>query len=82
MNHKKEAQDQRQKIDKEVLGLASKLGNSIGFFRYYWQILPKCKTQKAAYLITNLMYLKIFGEEKYSSYDSFKNQFNKKINKL
>lgn len=78
MNQQQTAQQHQENIDKQVLEIASQLGNSLGFFRYYWQILPRCKTQKAAFQITNLMYRLIFSEEKYTNYDAFRKQLNRK----
>jgi hypothetical protein len=66
----------RQQIEAMVLPLAQKLGTRNGFFEYWFQILPRCKTQKAAFDFANLLHLKIFKEEKYISFDSFYKQKN------
>ena len=39
----------KNKIEAMVLPLAQKLGTRNGFFEYWFSILPKCKTQKAAF---------------------------------
>ena len=72
----------KNKIEAMVLPLAQKLGTRNGFFEYWFAILPKCKTQKAAFDIANLLHLKIFNEEKYTSYDSFHKQKNRYLKGL
>lgn len=69
-------------VEAKVLPIAQKLGTRKGFFEYWFKILPKCKSHKAAFDITNLLYLKIFKEEKYNSYGSFKNQKNRYLKNL
>jgi hypothetical protein len=69
-------------IEAKVLPIAQKLGTRNGFFEYWFNILPKCKSHKAAFDITNLLYFKIFKEDKYHSYASFKNQKSRYINSL
>jgi hypothetical protein len=64
----------QQKIEAMILPIAQKLGTSEGFFLYWFQILPKCKNQKAAFDLANLLHFKIFKKEKYSSFDSFRKQ--------
>ena len=66
----------KQKIEAMILPIAQKLGSRSGFFEYWFKILPKCKSQKAAFDLVNLLHLKIFKEEKYTSYDSFRKQKN------
>lgn len=72
----------QQQIEAKILPLAQKLGTKQGFFEYWFQILPKCKSNKAAFDITNLLHLKIFKEEKYTSYDSFVKAKNRYLNNL
>lgn len=72
----------KQKLESMVLPLAQKLGTRNGFFEYWFKILPRCKTQKAAFDIVNLLHLKIFKEEKYNSYDSFHKQKNRYLKSL
>lgn len=75
---------QQQKADKyeanlnaQLTILMLKLGTTAGFRQYYFDILSKCKNQKAAFEITNLLYFLIWGEYKYSSDDSFRKSKNK-----
>ncbi|WP_439129945.1 hypothetical protein [Polaribacter sp.] len=72
----------KQQIEAMVLPIAQKLGTRQGFFEYWFQILPKCKSQKTAFEIVNLMHYKIFKEEKYTSFDSFKKQKNNYLKSL
>tara|TARA_R110001632_G_scaffold137804_1_gene253403 strand:+ start:1633 stop:1881 length:249 start_codon:yes stop_codon:yes gene_type:complete len=72
----------QQQLEAMVLPIAKQLGTRQGFFEYWFQILPRCKSQKTAFDIVNLLYLKIFGEEKYTSYTSFKHQKNRYLNSL
>jgi hypothetical protein len=67
----------QQQISALAFPLAQKLGTREGFFEYWFQILPRCKSHKAAFDLANLIHFKIFKEEKYTCYESFKNQKNK-----
>lgn len=69
-------------IESQVLTIAQKLATRHGFFEYWFKILPRCKNARAAFDIVNLLYLKIFQEEKYTSYASFKNQKSRYLNSL
>ena len=79
---KQSAAQFQQQIEAKVLPLAQKLGTRNGFFEYWFQILPRCKSHKAAFDIANLLHLKIFKEEKYTSFSSFVNQKNRYLNSL
>jgi hypothetical protein len=76
------SQQFQQKIEAKVLPLAQKLGTRQGFFEYWFQILPRCKSHKAAFDIVNLLHHLIFNEEKYTSYDSFKKQKTRYLKNL
>lgn len=61
--------------------LLRKLGTRQGFFQYYFERLPKHRTQIECFHECNDLHLELFGEERYSDFDSFKkmrNQFLKK----
>lgn len=72
----------KQYIEAQVLPLAQKLGTRQGFFEYWFKILPRCKSQKSAFDIVNLLHLKIFKEEKYNSFTSFYKQKNSYLKNL
>ncbi|QOD60645.1 hypothetical protein H9I45_15095 [Polaribacter haliotis] len=72
----------KQIIEAKVLPIAQQLGTRQGFFEYWFKILPRCKSHKAAFDLTNLLYLKIFKEQKYTSFDSFRNQKNTYLKKI
>lgn len=65
-----------QKQIAEKYTLARKLGTSLGFFKYYFSLLPRFKNQvgarKKAFETANLLHFKIFKEYKYSDFDSFR----------
>ena len=50
----------------------AKLGNTQKFFEYYVTELPKNRTNVAAFHVVNDLYFDLFGEYRYSSYDSFR----------
>lgn len=62
----------KQKSDAEKYQLAQKLGTVKGFYQYYFDMLPVIQNQTKTFEAVNLLHYKIFGEEKYSSYDSFR----------
>jgi hypothetical protein len=72
----------KQELEAKILPIAQKLGTRQGFFEYWFQILPRCKSHKAAFDIANLLYFKIFKEEKYTSFGSFINQKNRYLKKI
>lgn len=47
-----------------------------GFFKYYFEELPKHRTYVECFIAINEKYLDLFGETKYESYDSFRKQVN------
>lgn len=57
--------------------LARQIGTRDGFFQYYFKILPDARTQVEAFNEVNEEYLDIFGEYKYETYQSFRNQCEK-----
>lgn len=57
--------------------LARKIGNSNGFFEYYFEVLPAHPTNKAAFEEVNSEYSRFFDEKKYINYNSFRQQLSK-----
>ena len=68
------AQQYENRITAEKLALAQKLGTTKGFFQYYFDMLPYFQTQTGCFNDINLLHNKIFKEDKYSDYDSFRKQ--------
>jgi hypothetical protein len=58
--------------------LLKKLATNSGFYTYYFEMLPKCKTFTEAFNMANDKYHELFGQYKYSSYNSFQNAMKKK----
>jgi len=52
--------------------IAIKLRSTAAFFATYYEYLPKFNTQKACFEYLNQVHLDVFGEEKYSHFDSFR----------
>lgn len=66
--------DQKQ-FQKKFL-LAQKLGTIKGFYKYYFDHLPKHKTQTDCFNAINLLHYNIFNEYKYEDYNSFRGALN------
>jgi hypothetical protein len=49
------------------------------FEERYFKYLPKCKTQEEAYELAAKDYNTLFGVDKYSCYNSFRNVKNKRL---
>lgn len=58
-----------------------KIGTTEGFYKYYFEKLNEFKTNVYCFNYVNDLYQKYFGEPKYSSYNSFRNQRDKSIKK-
>ena len=58
-------------LKSKLYDLQKKLATRTGFLKYYYKILPRCKTLTSAFEITNLMYYKLFDEYCFTSYHSF-----------
>lgn len=52
--------------------LAQKLGTVTGFYLYYFEQLKHFRTQTECFNAINLLHYKIFKENKYEDYDSFR----------
>jgi hypothetical protein len=81
MNQQKIAEDYRNKLLAQTAELMQQLATPAAFLQYYYKILPKCKSQKAAFDIVNLLYFLVFEEEKYASYNSFRAVKNRHFKK-
>ena len=81
MKQKTNAEIYEKEIKSRLFGLTRQLATKQGFFSYYYKILPKCKTQEAAFDIVNLLHYLLFDEYKYSSYNSFRHVKNKELRK-
>jgi len=70
--HELNAIQQKLKSAEENYALAQLLGTPEGFFKYYFKILPSSRTQIEAFNEVNDQYLEIFGDLRYSDYNSFR----------
>jgi len=61
--------------------LMRKLYSRKTFFLFYFDMLPNFKTQTECFDAVNLLHYNLFGEEKYSSYDSFRRRITDLLNK-
>lgn len=61
--------------------LAQKLGTSKGFYLYYFEQLKHFQNQTKCFNTINLLHHKIFGEYKYTDYDSFRNVLKYQLKK-
>ena len=64
----------KQKQIAEEHALMKILGTNSGFFKYYFDMLPKFKSQTQCFNAVNLLYYKLWGEYRYSDYNSFRKQ--------
>ncbi len=64
------ALERELEINLKKFNTAKTIGNSTGFFQYYFKILENHETQVAAFNEVNDLYFETFGEVKYSSWDS------------
>lgn len=64
--------------------LMRKIGgaNNLGFFQYYFDMLPGFRTKYECFNHVNEQYFDLFGEYRYTDYNSFRKQYNSKIHKL
>lgn len=56
----------------QKIEIALQLKDTASFFRKYFELLPKFKTQKECFEYLNDIHLIVFETEKYSHYDSFR----------
>ena len=81
MNSQKKADQYTRDLQSQVSVLMKQIATRNGFLRYYIKILPRCKSQKSAFDIVNLLYYLVFDEEMFSSYDAFRWHKNKGLKK-
>lgn len=62
---------QEEKYRQQV-NLMRQLYSAAGFFKYYFEQLPKHPTQIEAFNYVNDLHLDLFGQYRYSDYDSFR----------
>jgi hypothetical protein len=61
---------------KKEIRLLRQLGTRTGFFQYYFEELPKHRTYVECFHAINEKHFDQFGEYRYESYHSFRNQIN------
>ena len=61
--------------------LMRKLATRTGFINHYFELLPKRKTNEAAFDELNTLYNDLFGHDRYNDYNSFKAAMNYHHNK-
>jgi hypothetical protein len=64
-------------IPYELYKRACQLATATGFYKAYFDALPFNNTNEETYTAINDEYLKHFGEESYSCYNSFRNSLTK-----
>lgn len=79
MNYKSQlikAENYQKKLLQQQFILAQQIGTVKGFYIYYFDTLPNFKTQKQCFDNVNELFVQIFGEEKYTDYNSFRISLN------
>lgn len=66
--------EEKEKLYRQLGGLSA-----LGFHKYYFDDLPYHKTKTDCFHHVNELYYELFGEYRYSSSYSFRNQQNKHI---
>lgn len=56
--------------------LLRQLGTRQGFFQHYFELLPDHRTYIECFHAVNNKYYDLFGEYRYETYNSFRNQVN------
>lgn len=59
--------------------LMRELGTNEGFFKHYFENLPKHRTQIECFNMINDQYFEFFGEFRYSCYNSFRRQLKRSL---
>ena len=65
---------EKLKKENELMRL---LGSKEGFFKYYFNLLPKHTTRNECFNMVNESFYNLFGFYKYTSFYSFSNQYLK-----
>ncbi|WP_435624484.1 hypothetical protein [Flagellimonas sp.] len=66
----------------EQVKLMRRLATRLGFFQYYFENLKEHRTQVECFIYVNEKYFDLFGEYRYSDYDSFRKLYNKNTHLL
>lgn len=61
---------------KKEIRLLRQLGTRQGFFQYYFEELPEHSTNVECFNAVNDKYFELFGEWRYTDYNSFRKQAN------
>jgi hypothetical protein len=64
-------QDQIQELQ-STIKILKKLGTAEGFYQYFFEQLPKHRTNLECFNHVNDLHLDLFGEYRYSSWHSFR----------
>lgn len=81
MNQTKKAEDYTMELQAKAAVLMQQIATKNGFLQYYYKILPKCTSQKSAFLVVNALYQLLFDEEMYQNYDAFRKFKNRDLKK-
>ncbi|XRE42226.1 hypothetical protein ACIVBQ_000430 [Tenacibaculum discolor] len=81
MSQHQQAEQFERNIKAMLFDVAKKIGTTTGYMDYYFKILYKCKSQKQAYEAVNVLHFLIFGQYKYSDFDSFRRSRNHHLKK-
>lgn len=73
MTMKKSTSEKNYQEENRLLKM---LGTRQGFFQYYFEELPKHKTNMEAFTSANEKFFELFDEYRYESYNSFRGQLN------
>lgn len=77
MNHQEIA---KQIAEYNGMNLHRKIGNSKGFFKFYFEELKKHNTKIEAFNYVNELHMDLFGEYRYAEWSTFRravNNYNK-----
>lgn len=72
MDQQKIAENYRIKILAQTAELMQLIGTKDAFVRYYYKVLPRCKSQKQVYVLVSVMYELIYKEELFKTYSAFR----------
>ena len=79
MDYLRLQQEHERNIKSRAFDIAKRLGTTRGFVEYYFNVLGRFKTQKAAFDLCNELYFMLFGEYRYSDFRSFRKSQNKYV---
>ncbi|TVZ55610.1 hypothetical protein OD91_0865 [Lutibacter sp. Hel_I_33_5] len=79
MTQQQKAEAYQKELQSQLYVLMKRLATKQAFLQYYHSILSKCRSQRAAFEVVNLLYYLVFDEELYNSYDAFRKYKNKNL---